>query len=982
LLCSTYPTQYIQYGTAFIASGVPLTDGSCAERQTYTLSQHPPLPQPTPPPRQEGMYGVGYHFGNSQEDPNDFFEQQFSLEVPFQQCTPLLAVSTSGKPAGPSYVTAVQFLTVTSTSRTTGSSTVAQSTESNPTTTANPTSNVRGNHFSSGSSTNAAVDTNDNTPTSKAVTTTANSPSSPNASVTNTPSATAPIVVGTNTLSPITSSSVVQFVVSSQTLAVGSTITIGSGSSQTTIALTTDGTGNTVLNVGGQPSTISNSPTTANPVVVGSVTLSPAAVPAATASSPVYVVSGNTLSIGGSVTVGTGAAQTIVALSTNQAGNTVLNVGGQTSTLSNSPNTVAPVVAGSITLTPASSSPTSPQFIVSGQILSVEGSITLGSGASQTIIVLTTNAAGATVLNAGGQLSTLASQQATSAPLVVAGTTLSPVAGSSGVFSIAGTTLSVGGSATLGIGSPSTTVLALSTDNAGHTVLVSNGQSSTLSAPSVTPAPSLVLFGTSITANSPSSANQGFIVSGQTLTVGGTVILGSGASATTLALQTDTAGHTVLVSNGVSSTISASITTAAPVIIGGQTITPEGSLSASANGFVVDGQTLTVGGSITIGSGVSATTLALQTDSAGNTVVVSNGVSSTISVAATGRAPLVIGGQTITAAATLPTSAAGFVVAGQTLTVGGSITIGSGSSATTLALQTDFAGHTIIVSNGHSSQLGTLTAGLAPLTIDGQTLGATTLSNGIVGFVVAGQTLTLGGAIEIGTGSSATVLALVTDSAGHTLIVSNGHTSEIPTTTTPSIVIAGQTIEATALPSGGSGFVVAGQTLSEGGSITVSGTLFTLTTDAAGHTVLVSNAHSSMIPNQVNASPLTIEGQTITPTNLPYGMGQGYIIDGQTLTPGGSVTISGTTFTLTVDPEGNTVLVNNGKTSTVPTSSMALTTSGMASVASSRPVEATATATSLTTKKSAAFREFEPLETLSISCVVLIVVGILFGSLG
>jgi hypothetical protein len=681
------------------------------------------------------------------------------------------------------------------------------------------------------------------------------------------------------------------------------------------------------------------------------------------------------------VTVGTGASQTIVALSTDQAGNTVLNVGGQVSTVLNSPDTVAPIVAGTITLTPASSS-SSPQFVVSSQTLSVGGSITLGSGASQTIVALATNAAGATVLNAGGQLSTLATQQATTAPLVVAGTTLSPVAGSSGVFSIAGTTLSVGGSATLGIGSPSTTVLALSTDNTGHTVLVSNGQSSTLSAPKITPAPNLVLFGTSITADSQSSSNQGYVVSGQTLTVGGSVTLGVGPSATTLALQTDAAGHTFVVSNGVSSTLSAPATGSAPLIIGGQTITPAASLSNSANAFVVAGQTLTVGGTITIGSGTSATTLALQTDSTGHTIIVSNGISSTISVAATGAAPLIIGGQAITAAATLPASAAGFIVAGQTLTVGGSVTIGSGPSGTTLALETDSAGHTFIVSNGQSSQIGTPTAGLGPLTIDGQTISATTLSSGGVGFVIAGQTLTLGGAIEIGTGSSATVLALVTDSAGHTLIVSNGHTSEILTTTSPSIIINGQMIEATPLPPGGNGFVVAGETLTEGGSITVSGTVFTLTTDATGHTVLASNGHTSLLPNQVNAGALTVDGQTITPTILPSGKGQGYVIDGQTLTPGGSINISGTTFTLTTDPDGNTVLVDNGKTSTLPTSSMVLTTSGIVSVTSGSSAGPRATATASTTKKSAGLREIDGVGTFWISCFVLNVVGVLFGSLG
>jgi hypothetical protein len=865
----------LDYGTAYVASGIPLTDGECAFKQIYTLSQHPPLPQSTDLPSQEGVYGVVVAFGHGQEDPNNFFEQQFPAEIPFQQCTPLPVVRASGKPAGPTFVTAVQYLTVTSTTQTTGSSQISKShsmTQASTTTTAHPNVPTRGNHLSTTS-----------VPNRPAIVA----------------SSSAQIVVGTNTLIAITSSSVAQFVVSSQTLPLGGTITIGSGNSQTTIALTTDNVGNTVLNVGGQPSTVSNLPSTVAPITVGSATLSPVAPSPPIASSPVLVVFDQTLSVGGSVTVGTGPSQTIVALSTNQAGNTVLNVGGQVSTLGTSVNAGGPFVAGDITLTPTSTS-TAAQFVVAQQTLTVGGSITLGSGVSQTLVALTTNAAGATVLNAGGQLSTLSDQQASVAPLVVAGTTLAPIAGSSGAFSVAGTTLSVGGSVTIGVGSASTTILALSTDNAGHTVLVSNGQSSTL-APATTAAPNLILFGTSITANSPASASQGFVISGQTLSVGGTVTLGSGTSATTLALQTDVAGHTIVVLNGVSSTISAATAGVAPIIVGGQTIT----------------------------------------------------------------------------AASLPGDDGGFVVAGQTLTVGGSVTLGSGPSATTIALQTDYEGHTFIVSNGVSSQIAAPTTGLAPLTIDGQTISATTLSSGNVGFIIDGQTLAVGGAIEVGSGSSLTTLALVTDSSGHTLIVSNGHTSEIPTITTPSIVINGQTIEATALPSGSVGFIVSGQTLTEGGSITASGTVFTLTTDAAGYTILASHGHTSVLPNQISAGPRTIDGQTISQTMLPSGIGEAYLIDGQTLTPGGSVTISGTTYTLTTDPEGNTVLIDNGKTSAVPTAGVSMISNGMVSVTSKASAGPVATATSAT-KKSNGSKGVDGWDTFGISFFIFSVVGVLF----
>jgi hypothetical protein len=893
------------------------------------------------------------------EDPGSFFEDEFPSEFAFANCTAFPTENNGGSPTEPTFLTAVQFLTTTSTTRVNGGSSTSTPAQISNAATVVPATQT------------PAPSNAPNPPASE------NTASSTPA----TPPASSPVVIGSSeTLTPISSAPPVQFVVSSsQTLSLQGTITVGTGISQTTIALITDEVGHTILSVGGQaPSTVVNSPTAANPVVIGSATLVPTPVLAASSVTTQLMVSGKPLVVGSSVVVGSGSAQTTVALSTDKAGNTVLNVGGQASTLDSVIPAGTAIVAGGVTIQASPVSAASPVFVVSGQSLSVQGSITVGSGASQTIVALTTNAAGETVLNAGGKLSTLATSQVTVAPIVVAGSTITPVAGSSGAFSVGGTVLSVGGGpVTVGVGSPSTTVLALSTDSAGHTVLISNGQSSTLSAPSITPAPNLVLFGSTVTANSLSLASEGFVVSGQTLSVGGTITIGSGTSATTLALQTDAAGHTVIVSNGQSSTIPAPAVGVAPLVIGGQTITAA-SLPASAAGFVVAGQTLTVGGSVTLGSGLSATTLALLEDAAGTTYIVSNGVSSQIAAPTPGLGPVTIGGQIISATP-LPSGGAGFVVAGQTLSSGGTVVIGSGNSATTLALTTDGSGRTILVSNGHTSQIAAPTAGLGPLTIDGQTINANTLPSGGLGFIVAGQTLTAGGTVTIGSGSSATTLVLTTDGSGHTVIVSNGHTSVLPATTAQLIIINGETIAATALPSGHVGFVVSGQTLTQGGSITVSNTIFTLTTDSFGHTVLASNGQTSLLPSQTAAGPLTIEGQKITPTLLPSGLGSAYIIDGQTLTPDGSITISGHSFTLTTDPQGNTVLVSDGVTSTVPDASMAMATSGLMTVRTSRFVGPSATST---TKKSDGAKMVEGSSVLGISCALFVVVGDLFGFLG
>jgi len=561
-----------------------------------------------------------------------------------------------------------------------------------------------------------------------------------------------------------------------------------------------------------------------------------------------------------------------------------------------------------VTLPPATTT-NPPTFDIGGQKLSVDGVVTLGSGPSTTIVEMATDVAGNTLLNVNGQISTISNPETPAAPpVVVARTTLVPIAGTSAAFSIGDSMLAVDRPVTLGIGSPSTTVLALSSDSLGNTVLILNGQSSTLPAPSVAaPAAGFVLFGSTITANAGASTNQGFVVGGQTLAVGGTITLDSGPSATTLALQTDAAGNSILVSNGHSSIIPAA--------------------AAGVTSLVVNGQTITPG--------------------------------------------------------PVPTNSLGFVVAGQTLTLGGVITLGSGPSATTLALQTDFEGHTFIVSNGVSSKIAAPTSRIDPLTIDGKTISATSLPSGGTGFVIAGQTLTPGGVITLSSGPSATILSLTTDATGNTVLVSNGHTSAVSPAPITSITINGQTITANRLPTGGIGFVVSGQTLTLGGSITDSGTAYTLTTDAAGHTVLASNGHVSLLPGQAPAGALTINGQVFMPTSLSSAKGTGYIINGQTLTVGGAVTISGTAYALTTDSDGRTVLVSDGHTLMIPDSAAASTTGRFVPVRSSTGLgpDATATATSSVEKVSLGYRSVSEPGAFEFSLVLLLMVGLLVGIL-
>ena len=170
-----------------------------------------------------------------------------------------------------------------------------------------------------------------------------------------------------------------------------------------------------------------------------------------------------------------------------------------------------------------------------------------------------------------------------------------------------------------------------------------------------------------------------------------------------------------------------------PVVIGSSTFLAtaiartSGSSSSSANAFIVGSQTLTQGGSITVGSGPSATTVAFTSNPSGQPVVVINDQSSTLSVtaSATSAPRIIVGTQTITA-----NTDGRFVVGSATLSVGGSVTIGTGSSTTLVALTTNTAGQTVVLAGSSTSTIMQAT----------NTAGASASRTGVSGTVTAGST--------------------------------------------------------------------------------------------------------------------------------------------------------------------------------------------------------------------------------------------------
>lgn len=327
-----------------------------------------------------------------------------------------------------------------------------------------------------------------------------------------------------------------------------------------------------------------------------------------------------------------------------------------------------------------------------------------------------------------------------------------------------------------------------------------------------------------------------------------------------------------------------------PVLtIGSSTLTP----NAATQFFIAPGQTLTPGGTATIDG-----TLVSLAPSA--SFVVIGGSTQLLPAAApdagtfTSPPQIVVGGATITAlpaqgnpnnnqnAPPGPT----FVVEGQTLAPGGpAITVGGN----TISL---VPGGSSVVVNGVTSAVSNPAAQVSrPRIVVGDQV--FTAGPGGNSFVIGDQTLSAGGqAITV----SGTVVSLAPSAS---FVVINGVTSALANaaaarvTDAPAITIGNDVIRP--LPGSGLTYVIGSSTLTPGGVITVSGTTISL---AAGATAVVINGRTTLLnpaaqATITNAPLLTVGSSTFTAIS-----GTTYIIGGQTLTPGGTITVDGTTIVL------------------------------------------------------------------------------------
>ena len=176
-------------------------------------------------------------------------------------------------------------------------------------------------------------------------------------------------------------------------------------------------------------------------------------------------------------------------------------------------------------------------------------------------------------------------------------------------------------------------------------------------------------------------------------------------------------------------------------------------------------------------------------------------------------------------------------------------------------------------------------------------------------FVVGTQTLQPGGPAIIVDGST-----LSLGPSGSIAIV-NGVTQTLanaPFITAPPVLTAGDKAITATVIGGSTQFVFGGQTLAPGAAITVDGTTFSMPADGQGRTIIVNGATSTFAPGQ---SVLPIGNQGVTAT-VQDGTTAFIFGPGQTLTPGGVVTVSGTTFSMPASGAGSVVVIN-GVTTTL-----------------------------------------------------------------
>jgi hypothetical protein len=333
--------------------------------------------------------------------------------------------------------------------------------------------------------------------------------------------------------------------------------------------------------------------------------------------------------------------------------------------------------------------------------------------------------------------------------------------------------------------------------------------------------------------------------------------------------------------------------------------------ASPAHAFVVDGQTVVPGGApITVDGTV------ISVPASTNAIIIDGSTRPLVGDFASSTA-FDFNGMKITAQ-----PGVGFPIAGQTLQAGGPaitadgtrLSLAPGGTAVVIGSSTS----AIAAAAGAASEISELTIGSQVFTANAATQF----------FLAPGQTLTPGGTAVI----SDTTVSL--DSKASVVVINGqtrtfGSSSDATITSPPRIIkVNGQGFA----PNVGGTYLISGQTLTPGGSITVTGPNGVETLSLAssgtelfavisGHT-FTSTLDAAAASVATSAPILTIGGQTFTALPGTDGTNPTYLVNGEFLTPGKkeTVTVAGKTYVVSLSPQATLLefeeLGSNGKATT------------------------------------------------------------------
>jgi len=273
-----------------------------------------------------------------------------------------------------------------------------------------------------------------------------------------------------------------------------------------------------------------------------------------------------------------------------------VNVNGGDYTTKNVPSTenAAAIVVGGSTIVPDASS----RYVISGQSLLPDSSITLVQGSSTAIIALPTGQPGVTqtLVTTGVTPDVPATKSAM--PIVIGSNTITPDVSSN--YIIYGQTLAAGSKITL-ISGTSSAVVALQTSNSQTYLVVGTSSSALPEQIKATTSAVPIIVGTNTIQP---DALSNYVISGQTLNAGSEITLVSGSSTAIIALQTSDYSQTYLVVGTSTSILSEQTASQGSIqlpefTIGSSVVTPN-----SASEYVVASQTLRPGAAITVSGSV------------------------------------------------------------------------------------------------------------------------------------------------------------------------------------------------------------------------------------------------------------------------------------------------------------------------------------------------------------------------------------------